>query len=231
MEWMSLDGVVQSPMYPDEDTSGGFRHGGWHGPYLDEVAQEWVTETIASADAYLFGRGTYDRFAAYWPTAGPEVRVLAEPLNTRPKYVASHRPLTPEWSGAVRLDGDVRDVLGRMKGTEAGTLLLIGSPGLAQSLLAWSFVDELRLMVDPVVVGSGKRLFGAPSRHRQPSVWPRASPRRAAHCSPTTCAGQPLIRDAREARIRDSREPQVRGGRGPLIRDRGETAALARGAP
>jgi dihydrofolate reductase len=111
MEWMSLDAVVQSPMYPDEDASGGFRHGGWHGPYLDEAAQDWVTETITSADAYLFGRGTYDRFAAYWPTAGPEVRVLAEPLNTRPKYVASHRPLTRPWPGAVRLGADVRDAL------------------------------------------------------------------------------------------------------------------------
>lgn len=160
MEWMSLDAVVQSPMYPDEDASGGFRHGGWHGPYLDEAAQEWVAETIASADAYLFGRGTYDRFAAYWPTAGEAERVISDPLNSRPKYVASQRPLDPVWEGAALLGEDARDAVDQIRAGEPGTLLLIGSPVLAQSLLEWNLIDELRLMIDPIVLGSGKRLFG-----------------------------------------------------------------------
>lgn len=160
LEWMSLDGVVQSPMYPDEDASGGFRHGGWHRPYLDDAALEWVVENVTSASAYLFGRGTYDRFAAHWPQASEAERPLSEPLNTRPKYVASHRPLDPPWEHAVALGGDVREDLTRIRASEPGTMALIGSPLLAQSLLEWNLIDELRLIIDPIVLGSGKRLFG-----------------------------------------------------------------------
>jgi|SRR5215217_923450 len=160
-EWMSLDGVVQSPSYPTEDPSGGFRHGGWHGRFFEGVSMQWVIDSVTGADAYLLGRGTYDIFAAHWPNAGPEQAVLADPLNARPKYVASSRPLTPVWTNAHRLSGGLGASIAELKSSADGTLLLIGSPGLTQSLLHLDLIDELRIMIDPIIVGSGKRLFGA----------------------------------------------------------------------
>jgi dihydrofolate reductase len=88
-EWMTLDGVVQAPGQEDEDTSGGFRHGGWHMGYLDDIALDWVARGVVEAGGYLLGRRTYEIFAAHWPNASEAEQVLAEPLNTRPKYVAS----------------------------------------------------------------------------------------------------------------------------------------------
>ena len=89
-EFMSLDGVVQAPGGADEDASGGFDHGGWHMRYMeDELAQRWVLESIVAAGGFLLGRRTYEIFAAYWPKAPEEEQVIAEPLNTKPKYVAS----------------------------------------------------------------------------------------------------------------------------------------------
>lgn len=88
-EWMTLDGVVQAPSYADEDIDGGFTHGGWRLPYFDDLSQRWVVANIAQAGGFLFGRRTYENFAAHWPHASAEEQALAEPLNTRPKYVAS----------------------------------------------------------------------------------------------------------------------------------------------
>jgi dihydrofolate reductase len=160
-EWMTLDGVVQAPSYPDEDVTGGFRHGGWHSRYLDEQAMSWVVENVRGAGGYLFGRGTYENFAAHWPTAPQEQQVLAEPFNRLPKYVASTTLDEPlRWSGATLLRGDLGAAVRALTAEEGGDLHLIGSPGLFQSLLGLGLVDELRVMVDPVVVGGGKRLFG-----------------------------------------------------------------------
>jgi dihydrofolate reductase len=88
-EWMTLDGVVQGPSSPDEDTAGGFEHGGWHMPYFDELSMRWTVANVTSAGGWVLGRRTYQVFAAHWPNAGEEERALAEPLNTRPKFVAS----------------------------------------------------------------------------------------------------------------------------------------------
>jgi dihydrofolate reductase len=101
-EWMSLDGVVQAPGAPDEDTTGGFRYGGWHLPYFDEVSQQWVVDGLTGADGYLFGRRSYEILSSYWPkSTSEEERVLAEPLNTKPKYVASRTLSEPlEWQNA-----------------------------------------------------------------------------------------------------------------------------------
>ena len=96
-EWMSLDGVVQAPAYVDEDTSGGFKHGGWNLRYFEERSMKWVVENVNRAGGFLFGRRTYDVFAAHWPNASPEEQALAQPLNTLPKYVASNA------AGATRL--------------------------------------------------------------------------------------------------------------------------------
>jgi dihydrofolate reductase len=161
LEWMSLDGVTQSPSYPDEDASDGFRHGGWHRRFFEEISMNWVLEGVAGADAYLLGRGTYDNFARHWPNAGPDEQMFAGPLNSRPKYVASSRPLDLQWHNSHRLDADLGPAVSRIKSAGSGTLALVGSPKLAQSLFALGLIDELRVMIDPLIVGSGKRLFGS----------------------------------------------------------------------
>src|SRR5213594_1119750 len=88
-EWMTLDGVVQAPGQADEDTSGGFRHGGWHLRFFDEASQKWVLDNLTNAGGYVLGRRTYEQFAGHWPKASQEEQPLAQPLNSKPKYVAS----------------------------------------------------------------------------------------------------------------------------------------------
>jgi dihydrofolate reductase len=159
-EWMTLDGVVQAPAYADEDTSGGFEHGGWHTPYFDDASMSWVVENVSGAGGYLLGRGTYERFAAHWPNAAGEEQMLAEPLNSLPKYVASTTLAEPlEWQNSTLLRGDVAKAVAELKAEDGRDLHVIGSPGLVQSLIGHDLIDELQLMIDPLVVGGGKRLF------------------------------------------------------------------------
>jgi dihydrofolate reductase len=169
-EWMTLDGVVQAPAYVDEDTSGGFAHGGWHPRYFDEQSMAWVIENVNGAGGYLLGRGTYEIFAAHWPNASEEEQVLAQPLNALPKYVASTTLAEPlEWQNSTLLRGDIAAAVRDLKAEGGRDLHVIGSPGLVQSLMGRSLLDELRVMIDPIVVGSGKRLFrdnGTPWRLR-----------------------------------------------------------------
>jgi dihydrofolate reductase len=187
-EWMTLNGVVQSPSSPTEDASGGWRHGGWHPPYLDEAGMKWSLTNVLEAGAYLFGRRTYDIFAAYWPTAPQEEQFLAEPFNSRPKYVASRTLAGPlGWNGSTLLRGDVGDAVAALKREEGGDLLVLGSTGLVETLFAHDLVDELRLMIDPVVVG-GK----APARRR----------RRSAGASPGGQPDDPCRRDPHHLRPR-----------------------------
>jgi dihydrofolate reductase len=120
----------------------------------------WVIENVRGAGGYLLGRGTYEIFAAHWPNAPHEQQVLAEPLNALPKYVAStilEEPLG--WQNSRLLRGDIRAAVRALKAEEGKDLYVIGSPGLVQTLLVLGLVDELRLMIDPLVVGGGKRLF------------------------------------------------------------------------
>jgi dihydrofolate reductase len=160
-EFMTLDGVVQAPGGADEDTSGGFEHGGWHMPYMDEVAQKEVLEGINEAGGFLLGRRTYEIFAAYWPNASDEEQVIAEPLNTKPKYVASRTLSEPlEWQNSTVLEGDVAEAVPALKQEDGdGDLHVIGSTELVRELIANDLVDELRVMIDPLVVGGGKRVF------------------------------------------------------------------------
>jgi dihydrofolate reductase len=159
-EWMTLDGVVQAPSYPDEDVSGGFGHGGWHSRYFDDLSMNWVIESVRGAGGYLLGRGTYEIFAAHWPKAPAEQQVLAEPLNTLPKYVASTTLSEPlGWQNSTLLRGDIGPAVRALKAGHGKDLHVIGSPGLVQTLIVLGLVDELRLMIDPVLVGGGKRLF------------------------------------------------------------------------
>jgi dihydrofolate reductase len=158
-EFMSLDGVMQAPGGEEEDTSGGFQHGGWSMQYIDEPAQKRVLEGIVEAGGFLLGRRTYDIFAAYWPNAPEEEQVIAEPLNTKPKYVASRTQTELEWQNSTVLDGDLADAVTALKQEDGGDLHVIGSTELVQSLLDLGLVDELRLMINPVVVGGGKGIF------------------------------------------------------------------------
>lgn len=159
-EWMSLDGVVQAPGTADEDPSGGFAHGGWHLRWFDDASQQWVVDGLNRAGAFLFGRLTYERFAAHWPhVSGPE-RVIAEPLNSKPKYVASTTLAAPlAWAHSTLLDGDAVQAVAALKQEGDGEVHLIGSAHLARTLLEHDLIDELRLMIDPVLVGGGKRIW------------------------------------------------------------------------
>jgi dihydrofolate reductase len=159
-EFMTLDGVVQAPGGDEEDTSGGFEHGGWHMPFMDEVAQKDVLEGINEAGGFLLGRRTYEIFAAYWPNAPEEEQVIAEPLNTKPKYVASTTLTEPlEWQNSTLLQGEVPGAVAALKQEAGGDLHVIGSSELVQTLIENDLVDELRVMIDPLVVGGGKRIF------------------------------------------------------------------------
>jgi dihydrofolate reductase len=159
-EWMTLDGVIQGPTSPTEDASGGFEHGGWHLRYVDQAFMDWVVRNVTEAGGYLLGRRTYDVFAVHWPDASEEEQVLARPLNARPKYVASTTLAEPlAWESSTLLRGDVGDAVAALKSEDGDDLLLIGSSELARTLLRRGLVDELRLIIDPVLVGGGKRLF------------------------------------------------------------------------
>jgi dihydrofolate reductase len=159
-EWMSLDGVVQAPGEPDEDTTGGFAYGGWHLKYFDDASMKWVVDCLTGAGGFLLGRRTYEGFAQHWPNASEEEQAVAEPLNTKPKYVASTTLTEPlEWQNSSLLEGDVAEAVAALKRGDGDYLLVIGSTKLAHTLIADDLVDEYRFMVDPLVLGGGKRIF------------------------------------------------------------------------
>jgi dihydrofolate reductase len=160
-EFMSLDGVAQAPGGDWEDPSGGFAHGGWHMRYMeDELAQKWVMAGIAEAGGLLLGRRTYEIFAGYWPNAPEDEQVIAEPLNAMPKHVASTTLGEPlAWENSTLLQGDVAEAVAALKREDGGDLHVIGSTVLVQTLIEHGLADELRLMIDPVLLGGGKRIF------------------------------------------------------------------------
>jgi dihydrofolate reductase len=159
-EWMTLDGVVQAPGQEDEDPTGGFKYGGWHLRYFDDLSQKWVVENLTAAGGFLLGRRTYEGFAAHWPNASEEEQVVAQPLNTKPKYVASRTLTEPlEWQNSRVLQGDVAKAVAALKQEDGGELLVIGSTELVQTLIEHDLVDEFHLMIDPLIVGGGKRIF------------------------------------------------------------------------
>lgn len=158
-EFLSLDGVMQAPGASDEDVEGGFKHGGWQMAYIDEVFGKTMTEAMAETGGFVLGRKTYEIFAAYWPTA-TEDGEFAEVMNGMPKFVASTTLRPPlEWQNSTLLEGDVSQAVTALKEQEGKDLQLIGSGKLAASLMERGLVDELRLMIHPLVLGSGKQLF------------------------------------------------------------------------
>lgn len=157
--FLTLDGVMQAPGGPDEDPEGGFAHGGWTFHYGDDESGDAMAGWFAHADAFLLGRRTYDIFAAYWPQVTDPDNPFASRLNGLGKYVASRTRQAVEWSGSTLLVGDVVEAVQRLKETPGGELQVHGSGDLAQTLIAHDLVDEYRLLIFPVHLGSGKRLF------------------------------------------------------------------------
>jgi dihydrofolate reductase len=126
----------------------------------DELAQRWVLESIVAAGGFLLGRRTWEIFAAYWPNASEEEQVIAEPLNSKPKYVASTTLREPlEWQNSTLVEGDIAAAVAALKEGDGGDLHTIGSTELVRTLIEQELVDEFRLMIDPVVLGGGKRIF------------------------------------------------------------------------
>jgi dihydrofolate reductase len=161
-EFMSLDGVIQGPGGPEEDPSGGFRFGGWQVPYDDEAIGQSVMDLFAQPFELLLGRCTYDIWAAYWPRIGADSpnHPIAGPFNRVPKHVATHRPDSLDWQNSHALKGAPADAVRALKSQDGGYLLTHGSGDLVRQLRAAGLVDELRLMIFPILLGHGKRLFG-----------------------------------------------------------------------
>ncbi len=154
--FMSLDGVMQAPGGPEEDPTGGFTQGGWAANLFDE---EMLGRITGASGAYelLLGRGTYEIFAAHWPyDEGP----IADHLNSTRKHVASTTLDRVEWSNSTLISGDVAEYVAALKGEDGPEIQVHGSPGLIQTLLRHDLVDEFRVWIFPVVLGTGKRLFG-----------------------------------------------------------------------
>ena len=154
--FVTLDGVIQAPGGPDEDSADGFGHGGWQAPLMDEQSGASITENIGRMDALLLGRKTYDIFAAYWPQA--PVNPISTRLNAIPKYVASRTLDTLTWEKSSLLDGEVPDAVARIKDAH-DEVHTIGSADLVQTLLRHDLVDRFELVLYPVLLGTGKRLF------------------------------------------------------------------------
>src|SRR5205807_2236771 len=156
---VSVDGVMQGRGGPDEDRRGGFERGGWALPLFDDEAATFVNQVYQRADAFLFGRRTYEIFAGYWGVMAESVNPIAAALNTRPKYVASTRLSDPQWADTTVLSGDVTAAIGELKAKPAGELQVHGSGNLVRWLLDNQLVDEITLLTYPLVIGQGTRLF------------------------------------------------------------------------
>ena len=155
--FLTLDGVMQAPGGPEEDDSGEFAHGGWSVNYWDEQMEQVMGEAMSTPFDLVLGRKTYDIFAAYWPHAPEEAG--AKPLNDATKYVASRGHPALEWSNSVLIEGDVAGGIAALKQEDGPELQVHGSGNLVQTLLRHDLVDRYRLLIFPVVIGSGKRLF------------------------------------------------------------------------
>ena len=155
--FLTLDGVMQAPGGPGEDDDGGFTQGGWSVNYWDEHLDAFMSETMGKPFDFVLGRRTYDIFAAYWPTS--EEPGAAE-MNQATKYVASRGRPALEWQKSVLLEGDAADAVAHLKQEDGPELQVHGSSNLLQTLIRANLVDRYRLLIFPVLVGGGKRLFG-----------------------------------------------------------------------
>lgn len=158
--FLTLDGVMQAPGGPGEDTSGNFPHGGWLVPHADADMGKTMVEIFSKADAFLLGRTTYDIFSAHWPRVTDTNDPIASKLNSLPKFVASRTQSAFSWNGSAPVRDVAKEVID-LKMRFSRELQVHGSCGLAQTLIENDLIDEYRLLTFPVVLGTGKRLFGA----------------------------------------------------------------------
>ena len=174
--FLTLDGVMQAPGGPEEDDSGGFAHGGWSVNYWDDRMGEVMGAAMSVPFDLVLGRRTYDIFAAYWPHASEEQG--AKPLNDATKHVASRSRPTLEWRNSVLIEGDAAEGVAALKQQDGPELQVHGSGNLVQTLLRHGLVDEYRLWVFPLVIGSGKRLFADGTVPLRCGSWTARSPPR-----------------------------------------------------
>ena len=158
IEFLTVDGVMQGLGSPEEDTDGGFTHGGWGAPYAEAIHEAVAAAGPNRTSAYLFGRRTYEKMAAYWPSQ-PDDDPMARQLNQMPKYVATRTLAGLGWDGAVVLDGELESAVAELKAGGEGDLAVLGSGELVHQLMRLDLVDELRLFIHPLLLGTGKRLF------------------------------------------------------------------------
>ena len=156
LEFLTLDGVIQAPGGPEEDTSGNFTYGGWTAPYFDDFAGKVMTEQMKQPFSLLLGRTTYEIFASYWPAHADQW----PGVNEATKYVVTNSPKTYAWSNTVVIHTDVVGELKKLKSQNGPDMQVYGSGNLAQTLLKNDLVDELWLKIFPITLGKGKRLFG-----------------------------------------------------------------------
>jgi dihydrofolate reductase len=174
LSFISLDGIMQAPGGPNEDRSGDFQFGGWTVPFWDESGTAVMNEQMDRPYDLLLGRKTYDIFAAYWPNAAEKIidfdhkDPIANGLNNATKYVVTQSPIALDWKNTIRIEGNVVEGIRKIKKSSGPDLQVHGSGNLIQTLLKHDLVDELWLKTYPVVLGSGKRLFGECTR---PSGW------------------------------------------------------------
>jgi dihydrofolate reductase len=159
--FLTLDGVMQAPGGPEEDPEGGFTHGGWQFPYTDDAMGRLVTEGFEDADGFLLGRKTYEIFAGYWPGITDPGNAIAVALNSRPKYVVSRSLTRVTWNHSSLIKGDVVAELRKLRQQAGRTVQTWGSTDLLQTLMRNDLIDEYRLFIYPLLLGSGKRLFGS----------------------------------------------------------------------
>lgn len=155
LEHISLDGVIQAPGGPDEDTSGGFTHGGWVAPYSDEILGVALRKQMNIPFDLLLGRKTFDIWEPYWPQHAD----VWQGVNTATKYVASNTRTSSQWQPSVFLSGDVAEKVAKIKGQQGPDLHVWGSGNLLQTLIRQDLVDAFWLMIYPITLGTGKRLF------------------------------------------------------------------------
>lgn len=156
---VSVDGVMQANGPSEQERRAGFERDGWAMGHFDGQAMTWVEQTYQRAGAFLLGRRTYDVFAPYWGAMAPASSPIADALNTKPKYVASNTLTGPRWANTTVLSGDLAAAIGDLKARPGGELQVHGSGALTRWLLESDLVDEINLLIVPVVVGQGTRLF------------------------------------------------------------------------
>lgn len=157
--FLTLEGVMQAPGGPQEDTEGGFTHGGWQLPYFDDDSGEIMSKSMAETEALLLGRKTYQIFAAYWPTASAD-DPFGQKFNSIPKYVVSTTLDKAEWNNSTLIKKNVAEEVAKLKQQPgSGIISVTGSGRLAQTLMKHNLIDEYVLWINPIVLGSGKRLF------------------------------------------------------------------------